>query len=262
MGRGGRDEAEDARGRQDGSLSQRNHLFCTAGMLPCASKCRRDAHLCRRLWLALPCPLARRQMCHASRGCGLAFAVYLSVLFSAESSPSQPALELRGWTKLEEKKVLLLERFFFPFFFSPPPISIHLPREVETAADIGAGSISYVNVRVCKSRPLTPGVVPASILVSPAGSGRRAWRASLCPPGWNGAGRPCRIPSLHAGDKGCCSGTDPAPTTAAPVGLGSPSLSTQSPSRVSRVSGCHSPEVTRALDLGQETHLVTNLLLG
>lgn len=41
MGRGGREEAEDARGRQDGSLSQRSRPFCTAGMLPCASKCRR-----------------------------------------------------------------------------------------------------------------------------------------------------------------------------------------------------------------------------
>lgn len=80
----------------------------------------------------------------------------------------------------------MLERFLFPSSPSPPhlPISIHLPREVE-AADIGAGSISYVNACVSKSRPLTPGAVPASIAVSPAGSGQRPWRASRSPGlGW------------------------------------------------------------------------------
>lgn len=112
------------------------------------------------------------------------------------TAASQPSLPW-SWPELEENKVLLLERFLFP---SPPLICIHLPGEVEAAAaDIGAGSVSYVNARVCESRPLTPGWLPASIPVSPA----RGLESIPVPPvGMD--------PCLHPGDKGCCPSRDPA----------------------------------------------------
>lgn len=180
-----------------------------------------------------------------------------------EAPPASLPLGCRAGQSWRKGRFYCWRGFFSPASLSPS-ISIHLPREVEAAADIGAGSISYVNACVCKSRPLTPGVVPASIAVSPAGSGRRAWRASRSsmpswlPRSWEALPDPC----LHARDEGCCSGMDPAPTAPAPVGLGSPGLSAQSPSRVSRGSGCHGPEVMSALGSAQETHLITNLLPG
>lgn len=90
-------------------------------------------------------------------------AMDLSVLPALRTaSPACPSAT--GLARDGGKQGFIAGEVSFPF---SPLISIHLPGEVEAAADIGAGSVSYVNARVCKSRPLTPGSVPASIPVSP-----------------------------------------------------------------------------------------------
>lgn len=68
------------------------------------------------------------------------FGVRRSCVLS-QPRPGSPGAERRGCTKLLGSEGLLPAWFLFP----SPPISIHLPREVEAAADIGAGAVSYVN---------------------------------------------------------------------------------------------------------------------
>lgn len=74
----------------------------------------------------------------------------LSVLLSSKSSPRRGSPRAGAWTKLVEGKVSLPGRILSPCL---PLISIQLPREVQAAADIGAGAVSYVNAACASAVP-------------------------------------------------------------------------------------------------------------
>lgn len=97
----------------------------------------RATDCCSRLLLLAPGSAAGRWP-RCARGGDAWCLPELSVL---SARPGSPRAEQRGCTKLLGSEGLLPAWFLFP----SPPISIHLPGEVEAAADIGAGAVSYVN---------------------------------------------------------------------------------------------------------------------
>lgn len=110
---------------------------------------------------------------------------------SLRPQPGFPGAEQRGCTKLLGSEGLLPAWFLFP----SPPISIHLPREVEAAADIGAGAVSYVNgcVQVQSPDPRRG-----------ASSSAKSQRAPTPLPIPYGRLRGAASSQPCAGNKGCC----------------------------------------------------------
>lgn len=161
----GQGEGRGCSGHADGSLPPLLHCW---GASPCA--------FCLVV-LCSAIPTGMETLCCASR-CHHK----LSVLWHC-TQPPVPALELQGWTKLEERKVLLLERF------SSPPLS---PPHLYSSPQGGGGSSGYWSWEhfICKC-PCVQVQAPdprrgASIHpCHPAGSGRRAWSTSWCC-GWDG----------------------------------------------------------------------------
>lgn len=194
-------------------------------------------------------PAGMEMLCCASR-CHYK----LSVLWHC-TQPPVPALELQGWTKLEERKGLLLERF------SSAPLS---PPHLYSSPQGGGGSSGYWSWErfICKC-PCVQVQAPdprrgASIHpCHPAGSGRRAWSASWCC-GWDGGQE--ALPDPWGQRMLLWDG--PCPSGCCPGGFGVSDCSTRSPAPVSQGRGCRSPAVTRALGSAQETHLITHSLPG
>lgn len=149
----------------------------------------RATDCCSRLLLLAPGSAAGRWP-RCARGGDAWCLPELSVL---SARPGSPRAEQRGCTKLLGSEGLLPAWFLFP----SPPISIHLPGEVEAAADIGAGAVSYVNGCVQVQSP-----DPRRGASSSAKSQRAPAPSSPPPP--HGRLRGAASSQPCAGDKGCC----------------------------------------------------------